>query len=163
MEKDVKILKMLLIVTILLIIVVIGVFIYLFFFRTIACDVNDEACFSSAIINCQRATFIRENEEFVTSYSILGKSESSCAVTVSILQVKKGSNDLSALEGKSMTCNVPGGLNIQNPEEDLKNCQGLLKEEIQNIIIQKMHAQLIQNMVQIKEDITATSQLVFEA
>jgi len=154
MEKDVKILKMLLIVTILLIVIVLGVFIYLFFFRTVKCQVNDEACFSSSIINCERASFIRENEEFVTSYNIIGKNEGNCEVAVSIIQAKSGSNDLSLLEGKSMTCNVPGGLNIQNPEEDLKNCQGLLKEEIQNIIIQKMHAQLIQNMVQIKEDIT---------
>jgi len=154
MEKDVKILKMLLIATILLILIVLGVFIYLFFFRTISCQVNDESCFSSAIINCERALFIRENEQFVTSYNILGKIDSGCAVTVSILQVKKGSNDLSVLEGKSMNCNVPIGLNIQNPEADIKNCQGLLKEEIQNIMIQKMHAQLIENMVQIKEDIT---------
>ena len=154
MEKDVKILKMLLIVIIMLIILVLGIFIYLFFFRTIACDVNDEACFSSAIINCERASFIRETEEFVTSYNIIGKSESSCEVTVSIIQVKKGANDLSVLEGKSMNCKVSAGLNIKNPEEDIKNCRGLLKEEIQNIIIQKMHAQLIENMVQIREDIT---------
>jgi len=150
----VKILKMLLVVIILLIILVLGVFIYLLFFRTIACQINDEACFSSSITICERALFIRETDEFVTSYNIIGKSGSSCEVSVSIMQVKKGSNDLSVLEGKSMNCNVPFGLNIQNPETDIKNCQGLLKEEIQNIIIQKMHAQLIENMVQIKEDIT---------
>lgn len=154
MEKDVKLLKMLLIVIISLIILVLGVFIYLFFFRTVKCQLNDEACFSGSIINCERASFVRENEEFVTSYNILGKSESGCEVIVSIIQVKKGSNELSSLEGKSMSCNVPAGLNIQNPEKDIKNCQGLLKEEIQNIVIQKMHAQLIENMVQIREDIT---------
>lgn len=154
MEKDVKILKRLMRVVILLIILVLGVFIYLFFFRTVKCQVNDEACFSSSIINCDRASFIRETDDFVTSYNIIGKSENNCEVTVSIIQVKKGSSELSVLEGKSMNCNVPAGLNIQNPEKDIKNCQGLLKEEIQNIIIQKMHAQLIENMVQIREDIT---------
>jgi len=154
MEKDVKTLKSVLIIIILLIIIVLGVFIYLFFFRTVKCQVNDESCFSSSIVNCERASFIRENEDFVTSYNILGKSEGGCEVVVGIIQVKKGSNDLSVLEGKSMNCNVQLGLSIQNPEEDIKNCQGLLKEEIQNIIIQKMHAQLIENMVQIKEDIT---------
>jgi len=154
MEKDVKILKVLSIAIILLIIFVLCVFIYLFFFRTIKCQINDEACFSSSIINCERTSFIRENEEFVTSYNILGKSESGCEITVSIIQVKKGLNELSVLEGKSMNCNVPLGLNIQKPEEDIKNCQGLLKEEIQNIIIQKIHSQLIENMVQIREDIT---------
>jgi len=154
MEKDVKILKLLAVITILLIILVLGVFIYLFFFRTVNCQLNDEACFSSSIINCDRASFIRENEEFVTSYNIIGKSGDNCEVTVSIIQVKKGSSELSLLEGKSMICNVRAGLNIQSPEKDIRNCQGLLKEEIQNIIIQKMHAQLIENMVQIKEDIT---------
>jgi hypothetical protein len=154
MEKDVKLLKKLLVVIILLIIIVLGVFIYFLFFRTIRCQVNDEACFSSSIINCERASFVRETDEFVTSYNIIGKSGSSCEVTVSIIQVKKGTNDLAILEGKSMNCNVPAGLNIQNPEKDIINCQGLLKEEIQGIIIQKMHSQLIENMIQIKEEIT---------
>jgi len=150
----VKKLKILLTAIIMIIIIVLGIFIYFLFFRTTKCQINDETCFSSSIINCERASFIRENEEFVTSYNILGKSESGCEITVSIIQVKKGLNELSVLEGKSMNCNVPLGLNIQKPEEDIKNCQGLLKEEIQNIIIQKIHSQLIENMVQIREDIT---------
>jgi len=154
MEKDVKILKMILLVIILLIIIVLGVFIYFFFFRTVKCQINDEACFSNSIINCERASFVRDSEEFITSYNILGKSGSNCEVNIEIIQVKKGTNDLLILEGKSMDCNVPAGLNIQNPEKDIQNCQGLLKEEIQNIIIQKMHAQLIENMAQIREDIT---------
>ena len=154
MERDVKALRIFLLVIIFLIIIVLGVFIYLFFFRTVQCQVNDEACFSSSIINCERALFIRENEEFVTSYNILGKSENNCEINIKIIEMKKGSSDLANLEGKSMVCAIPLGLYVANPEEDIKNCQGLLKEEIQNIIIQKMHAQLIENMVQIKEDIT---------
>jgi len=154
MEKDVKKLKILLTAIIMIIIIVLGIFIYFLFFRTTKCQINDETCFSSSIINCERASFIRENEEFVTSYSIIGKSGSNCEVIVSIIQVKRGSSDLSILEGKSMNCYAQAGLNIQNPEEDINNCHGLLKEEIQNIIIQKMHAQLIENMAQIKEDIT---------
>jgi len=154
MEKDVKTLKIVLIIILSLIIIVFGIFIYLLFFRTINCQINDEECFSKSIINCERALFIRDGDDFTTSYSIKGNSNGGCEVTVNILQVKKGSNELSVLEGKSMDCIIPIGLDIKNPESEIKNCNGLLKEEIQNIIIQKMHSQLIENIYQIREDAT---------
>jgi hypothetical protein len=50
-----------------------------------------------------------------------------------------------------MTCNYPiSTLNL--PEDDISTCTGPLREELQELIIQRMHNYLIQNIGEIKED-----------
>ncbi|MFQ5531454.1 MAG: hypothetical protein ACE5ES_02455, partial [Candidatus Nanoarchaeia archaeon] len=56
------------------------------------------------------------------------------------------------LEGLKMTCSLPIG-DISSPEDNLKNCQGPLKEELQNLIIQKMHAYILDNLGDIGEEL----------
>ena len=86
-------------------------------------------------------------------YKILGKEGNSCNVYVQLLQLKKGAVELTILENKDMICSLPFGV-LQEPEKNLKNCHGRLKEEIQNIIIQRMHSQIVENLGKISEETT---------
>ena len=57
------------------------------------------------------------------------------------------------LEGKDMDCFLKLGLVI-SPEKSLKDCHGLLKEDIQEMIIQRMHSQIVENLGKINEETT---------
>jgi hypothetical protein len=52
-----------------------------------------------------------------------------------------------------MVCAIPFGIMMQ-PEENLKVCHGILKEEIQELIITRMHAQIVENLGKISEETT---------
>lgn len=113
-----------------------------------SCDTG--ACFSENLITCKKASWIREDTEKTLLYKIKSRSDNHCLVSVELLQLKQGAIEIASLEGKKMECKVPLGVAVK-PEENLKNCQGLLKEEIQEIVIQRMHSQLVENLEQIGE------------
>ena len=52
-----------------------------------------------------------------------------------------------------MTCYMPRGI-VMQPESDLNECHGLLKESLQDIIIERLHTYIVQNIGQISESIT---------
>ena len=55
------------------------------------------------------------------------------------------------LQNKEMVCIVSKG-NSQTIEEDVSKCSGVLKGELQDIIIQRMHNYLLENIGEIKEE-----------
>jgi len=142
MKKEVKI------VLIASIIVIAIALAYILIFYTPECA--NEECFAEHLVNCQKASYIRNGEETINYYKILGKEDNQCLVKVKMLQIKKGNIELSVLEGKEMVCSLPLGV-LASPEQNLKNCQGLLKETIQEIVIDRMHSQLLENIGEIGE------------
>jgi len=110
-------------------------------------------CFSKAMVDCKRKSYISDTADTIMEYSILGKDDGKCAVNTKLMRVKQGGSELKILEGKEMKCYVPLGV-YTAPEKDLKNCHGLLKEEIQELIIKRMHTQIVENLGKISEETT---------
>ena len=65
--------------------------------------------------------------------------------------MKEGTIEADKLQGKKMVCTVQKG-ETQFPEKNIAQCTGELKEELQDIIIQRMHNYLLQNVGEIKEE-----------
>lgn len=123
---------------------------YLYFYLR---QCGSEECFSNSLVKCDKMSFIRDDGNNIIHYIILGKEDGFCKVNVNLLQVKKGSSELAVLENKDMDCLLPLGL-LTDPARSLKDCHGILKEEIQSIIIQRMHAQIIENIGKVGEEAT---------
>jgi hypothetical protein len=104
-------------------------------------------------MKCSRVTYIKDSADTIMQYSILGKTGNACEVSAKLLQIKRGTVELVPLEGKSMVCQIPYGT-IMMPEENIKECHGLLKEDIQELIIKRMHAQIAENLGKISEETT---------
>lgn len=115
------------------------------------CD--DKECFNNALAKCNRVSYFNDGTDTSILYQIKGKSENTCKVDVKLIQFKRGTADLAVLQGQSMTCITPLGV-VVAPEQNLANCHGLLKEAIQDMIIQKLHTQITQNIGKIGEEVT---------
>ncbi len=122
--------------------------VYLLVINTKVC--KDEACFTSKLVQCDRAIYTADNRDTITYYEIKGQSGESCEIRAEILQLKQGSAELSQILGKDMTCLLPLGVNAK-PEEKLEYCHGLLKEEIQEILLQRLHEKLAGSLTSTEE------------
>jgi hypothetical protein len=132
---------------ILFIVLIIGV--YFIFFYTHKCDT--QGCFDSYQKECNRASYIIDQEDITLEYEILGKKENECAINVEVLKIKVGDLEKKELERKSMVCyNFIG--NVNTPGEDLSRCNGPLKEKIQEMIIQKAHSLILSNLEEISTE-----------
>lgn len=136
-----------------IIIAAIGLLVSLYFIIIYSTGCQDESCFSDALVKCKRTNYLKDTTETLTEYKILSKTERTCKVNVKLVQIKQGSVELGPLEGKEMQCILPLGTYMK-PEENIKNCHGLLKEGVQEIMIQRMHSELVENIGQIGEEIT---------
>jgi len=123
--------------------------IYLNFFYTKKC--SDADCFNSALARCKRATFLSEKEDSTWHYAIKGSSKGKCVVDATNVWIKL--EEAKTVQEKSMTCYMPRGI-VMQPESDLNECHGLLKESLQDIIIERLHTYIVQNIGQISESIT---------
>jgi hypothetical protein len=146
--KKKKLVLIIAIVVVAACLIIAGYFIYSF---SRVC-LNQE-CFNKALISCKKVSYTKENIDTVIQYRILGRSGEWCEVNVKLLQVKHGTLELIPLEGKEMVCSVPYG-SLTTPEENLGKCHGLLREEIQEIIIKRMHGQIVENLGKISEEVT---------
>ena len=100
---------------------------------------------------CSRVSFIKEDSKASWYYEIQGNiGKDSCIVKIKLLKMNSGDIDTVVLEGSEMKCIVNKGETIA-PEENMKSCSGLLKEKLQEIIIDRMHSYLLQNLGDIKE------------
>ncbi len=124
--------------------------IYFTFFFYYSC--GDLACFQAHQEKCTKTKFIRDGEETIWKYTIYGKDGTECKIGVEALVIKKGSIDKQKLEGKEMVCYLPFK-SIVLPESDLSICHGELKEDMQNIIIQKLHAYILENVEEIDKEL----------
>lgn len=119
------------------------------FFSTGSCDTM--TCFNKALAKCNKVKFVNMQEEATWVYTIKGPKKDECVVHVKSTNVNL--YDAKRIENKEMLCYIPKGIVIP-PESVLDNCHGLLKEELQNIIIEKLHVYIVQNIGKISEGIT---------
>jgi len=122
---------------------------YYFFYYEKSCA--NEECFKKAFDKCSRTNFIKENDQASWLYQIIGNTEKSkCQVRVTLMNLKQGTIENQVLEEKSMICGVIRD-NALNCEGDLSSCTGILKEQMQEIIIQRMHNYILKNVGEIEE------------
>lgn len=130
--------------------VLVLVAVYFTFFFHYSCD--DLSCYQAHQRECVRTKFIDDQEDVTWSYTIKGKDAGRCVVNVEVLSIKSGDTSNHKLVGKDMDCYIPGNSAIA-PESDISRCHGVLKEELQNSIIQKLHSYILDNIGQIGEEL----------
>lgn len=106
-------------------------------------------CFRVNMAECNPATYVSEEPQASWGYEIIGPNVDSCRIDVTLLQAKEGDLSLLDFEGNKMSCYYPRGT-VGYPEEDLGSCTGLLKENMQGRIIQKLHEYILDNLGEIK-------------
>ena len=149
-EKDkLQILKQRTIVAMVVLVAALIVFLFwLFFLHTKPCGTVD--CFFEAVENCKRVSWMKEDAQATWLYTIEGSAdEDRCEIKVELVKMKEGTIDSEKLQGKTMTCNVLKG-EVAYPEKDTSRCSGPLKEELQDIIIQRLHSYILENVGEIR-------------
>jgi len=126
---------------------------FLIYFNLIYSPIcESDKCFSDSLAICKRSEFTKDAGDAVWDYEIRGPSKgNSCEVYVRLAQLKRGSVEVLALEDKDMTCYLPLGV-VASPQKEIDRCHGELREEIQSLLIQKMHSYLLENIGQISEE-----------
>lgn len=123
--------------------------IWLTFFYYHKCE--NQTCFNDYLQDCRKATFI-SNNNMVFEYTIQKQTKFNCIVEVKLLQGDLSNQDSLKLEKKQMQCYLP--LNtVVVPEADISLCKGELREGLQELIIQKLHAYIVQNLGKINADL----------
>ena len=127
---------------ILVLVVLVGVGYFMFVGKT---NCINFSCFQEKMSECDRASYVNENPEADWKYVVKGFSKGQCEVKVTLLSAKEGILEIDKAEGHSMTCFYEKGVGTY-PEKDLGKCHGRLKEELQAIVIDKLHAYLVENL-----------------
>lgn len=123
---------------------------YFLFFYAKPCE--DVQCFINSMKNCRSISWIREDAQASWLYIIKGSAKGdSCKINVKLLEIKQGTTDTEELKGKEMLC-IFQKSETQFPEKDISKCSGVLKEELQDLIIQRMHNYLLENVGEIKQE-----------
>jgi hypothetical protein len=115
-------------------------------------ECQDFWCFKGNMEKCSPATYINDDLEATWRYEVVGSSKDRCEVEVTLLMMKEGELSTARLEGKSMSCNYPMGISAY-PERNLEMCNGILKEEIQKMIIEKLHGYVLSNLDDIRQSL----------
>lgn len=132
------------------IVVLIALAVYFTYFNTKNCA--DYGCFKSAMASCSKMNYINEGQDASWGYTILGASGGDCIVRVKLLQAKQGTLNIDQLRGYYMDCAYSLGV-TGYPESDLSKCHGRLKEELQQIVIQKLYQYIVDNLGQISDNL----------
>ena len=127
--------------------------VYFTFFFTKTC--RDQDCFNSALVKCQKAKYIDDRDDAAWDYKIVGKDDGKCNVRVLLLQLKQGTTTMKTMENKEMNCYLPLKI-IMVPQSNIDNCHGILKEEMQKIMINKLFAYITSNVGSISEELRET-------
>src|SRR3989344_8197492 len=118
----------------------------------------DIKCWDERLKACSRSTYINEPVDVTWKYSILGAKGESCEVKVKLIEIKRGLKETEFMKGKEMICLVPLGFKIP-PESDINKCSGPLKEEMQVLIIKKLHEYILQNIGELNKEVTGIGAL----
>lgn len=137
-----------LIVFIVLAVALIALAVYTTFLHPPKCESFE--CYSEHMRECKKANYLNDDVEATWRYEIKGSESGACVVEVTLLQPKTGELGLQNLEGYSMECGFPSGV-VTYPEKDLEACHGRLKEEMQGIIIKKLHTYIVENLGEIDQ------------
>ena len=122
---------------------------YLFFNYEVC---QDSSCFDESLRECDRARFV-SGDDMIFEYFVKGKSDGNCEVEVELLQGELSNVDSAKLKGQVMTCMLPFGV-VVAPESDIGVCHGLLKEGLQDLVIEKLHTYLVQNLGRLNLEMT---------
>ena len=109
-------------------------------------------CFQEYMSKCSKATYVNDEPEASWGYSIIGRLNENCAIKVTLLMAKKGELGIDKYVNDAMTCYYPKGV-AAYPEKDLSKCHGQLKEDLQELIINKMHSYLLENLGKFDESL----------
>ena len=101
-------------------------------------------CFDEYLETCDRVEFIG-GQRMIFEYTIEGKNEDNCEINVELLQGELNNQESKKMEGHEMNCMLPYGV-VMIPESDISNCHGLLKEGLQDLVIQKLYNYVVQNL-----------------
>jgi hypothetical protein len=146
MWKDSIFLKIVLVIVVVFVLLYIGWFLFIGY---VVCE--NRECFDSNLKECIRTKYVG-GSSMIYEYLITGKENDLCNVKVTLLQGELNNQNSIRLEGKEMVCSLPFGV-VMNPESDMGNCQGPLKEGLQDLIIQKLHSYLVQNLGRINLEV----------
>ncbi len=138
------------IIVLLILIIIAAVAIYITFFYAKA--YNNFASFQTSMEKCIRATYVNEDGDATWKYKIMGMQEDMCKINVKLLQAKTGELGMEKLTGYDMDCFYYKGIGTY-PEKDLAKCHGRLKEELQTIIIKKLHNYILGNLGELKDEL----------
>ncbi|MBS3077225.1 hypothetical protein J4233_03045 [Candidatus Pacearchaeota archaeon] len=128
--------------------VLIALAVYTSFVRMPKCQTFE--CYEENMRQCKQVQYLNDGEEATWRYKILGIQDGACVVEVTLLQPKAGELGIEKLSGYSMECGFPKGI-VAYPEKDLGSCHGRLKEEMQEIIIKKLHTYIVKNIGEIDD------------
>lgn len=115
-----------------------------------------EYCFKESMKDCKKAFFSNLQEQTLWTYEVKGAQAGTCKIIVKVEEVQKETASTKSLEGKEMECYIPKGV-IAMPEEKIEYCHGLLKEAIQDQIIERMHLYIVQKIGQIEKTISGNN------
>ncbi|MBU3912583.1 MAG: hypothetical protein KKB21_01800 [Nanoarchaeota archaeon] len=133
--------------------------IFIYFYKT---NCSSKECFDSKLERCDKAVFIEDTPDSAWQFDIEGKSLmcsvnpvacSECKVNVKLLQIKRGNVDSVKLEGLEMVCMLPFGI-VTSPQGDLSRCHGPLKEQMQDLIINRLHTYILSYVGKIGEGLS---------
>lgn len=116
-------------------------------------DCQNYECWQKYMSRCSSATFINEEPEASWGYTVAGVREGQCEITVKLLQAKQGELGIDKIVGHEMACSYPKGVSSY-AEKDLSKCHGLLKEDLQEIIINKLHSYILENLGKFNETLS---------
>ncbi|MEM4318510.1 MAG: hypothetical protein QW244_03155 [Candidatus Pacearchaeota archaeon] len=135
-----------LIIALVLIIIIVILSTYFLLSRPVNCQ--DENCFLTNLKNCQKTKYSSEEWYF----KIRGTQNEKCRVYVENIELKDAEADIvERLKGKSMECWIPlSEAGSYLPHENIDVCHGELKEEVLNLMIEKLHLYIVQQIGQIK-------------
>ncbi|MFW5872163.1 MAG: hypothetical protein ACOCUT_03565 [bacterium] len=139
-----------------LVVIIALIILYFIWARTMyykECDTWD--CFNERLESCKRTSFIGGNK-MIFEYKIEGLVDGNCHVRTTLIQGELNNRDSQKLEGNEMVCKIPEGVVIV-PESDIDNCNGILKEGLQDLILDKLHTYIVRNMGKINLDLLRNS------
>lgn len=116
---------------------------------------KDEACFFAHLKNCDRASYSKTSD-YSVFYNIEGYNFNRCQVRVSIKDAQNNIGLEDIYKDTSMTCGLKFGL-ASYPEYNLESCTGMLKEGLQEVLINRLKVEIARNIGEIKLDIFSGS------
>ncbi|MBP7708103.1 hypothetical protein KA107_00320 [Candidatus Pacearchaeota archaeon] len=124
------------------ILVVAGLVYYLYKTTPPVCE--DKECFFAKLSVCEPSKFVFYGN-ITFDYIIQGKEGDYCNVNVKLVRSYWRGSTFDTLNGKTMVCQVKYGQALF-PEEDLNSCHGQLKESLQEMILQRLHGYILDNL-----------------
>jgi len=139
-------------------IIVLVIFAYFFFPSYENC--KERVCFEKAILSCKKAIYVNDLPDSVWQYKIQGAAKEGCEIDVRLIQLKEGKAENQKLENKEMVCYLPRGF-LDYPQNDLTKCSGKLKENMQELMIERMQKYILDNFGKISSEfVNPSSKLV---